>query len=558
MNYNLRFLVVIINVLYACMLYAQPTAFSIIQPSCSSPTGTIIINAYDRMHYSIDGTTWSANNTFTGVPPGSYFLYISDSENNSNVEKSTKPIILFPIRCTRLTLLVTDSSLKPIDGATVYIAGQLYSTNYDGMLTLVLPEGDYPFHIDAWDFANKSGTVVLSGTNLQQSIILETQPVLRYWISLYFINENGQRLEGTSLFIINHMFTTNEDGYVLLHLPDGHYPFLAEAVGFHDYNGSITVDGNDNSYTFKMTETAVKLNIHKTINNRNPLPGSEVTFTITVQNLGNIPAVGVTVSDTLATGYRYSNSQISRGIDLIQNSGLWIVGDMDCGSSDTLTIRAVVNAEGDYHNTAYISALYCSSIASSTVMVIPISYPIAHDDYLSLPRMGSSLINVMANDTDFNGEMLMGAAIRITHQLPSGALAEARPDGTIFIDYSNVPALVGEEYLEYEITNIHGLTARARLYVNVTLSDIFIPDTFSPNGDGINDYFVIPGADQLTGNELIVYNRWGNIVFQMINYDNSWDGCRSTGEPLPSGTYFFTFNPGNKTTLKKGFIYLTR
>jgi gliding motility-associated-like protein/uncharacterized repeat protein (TIGR01451 family) len=559
-NHNLRFLLVILCLLYKCILVAQPTAFSVIQPSCTTPAGTIVINYYEGMYYSLDGIHWKANNTFTEVTPGSYYLYIWNGENSLSIEKSSDPIIIYPIRCTRLTLYITDINSHPIDGATVSIGGQLYSTNSEGKLTLVLPEGVYPFHISAWDFADKSGTLTLTGTSMLEQVILDHQPVLRYWVTLYFINENGQPIKGATIYIQNNLFITNTHGYIVLHLTNGNYDFLAEEEDYHDYNGTFLIDGRDRSYTFIMTAATVHLNIEKTVSNNTPLPGSEVTFTITIQNLGTMPAMGVTVTDDLSPGYLYLSSHISRGIDLIQHGGLWIVGDMESGSSDTLTIHAEVKIDGDYyHNTAFVNAFPSSSFASSTVMVFPIGYPHAHDDYVSIPRKGSALINVTANDTDFNHQKLNGVTIRITKELPSGAFAETRPDGYIFIDYSMVPAFIGDEYLEYEVTSIHGFKARANLMVNVNLSDIFIPDTFSPNGDGINDYFVIPGVNQLPGNELVVFNRWGNIVFQMKNYDNSWDGrFASTHEHLPSGTYFYTFNPGNQNTLMKGFIYIIR
>ncbi len=57
--------------------------------------------------------------------------------------------------------------------------------------------------------------------------------------------------------------------------------------------------------------------------------------------------------------------------------------------------------------------------------------------------------------------------------------------------------------------------------IPVTGDDIFIPNTITPNGDGRNDQFKIPGIQRYPGSQLTVYNRWGNLVYQNKNYDNT-------------------------------------
>jgi gliding motility-associated-like protein len=89
-----------------------------------------------------------------------------------------------------------------------------------------------------------------------------------------------------------------------------------------------------------------------------------------------------------------------------------------------------------------------------------------------------------------------------------------------------------------------------------------IPEAFSPDGDGVNEFFVIKGIERLQDNEIIIFNRWGSEVFQMNKYDNTWDGKSQNplnvgGDELPSGTYFYLLD--TKTTkygVLKGYIYL--
>lgn len=66
-----------------------------------------------------------------------------------------------------------------------------------------------------------------------------------------------------------------------------------------------------------------------------------------------------------------------------------------------------------------------------------------------------------------------------------------------------------------------------------------IPDVISPNGDGINDVWVIPGIENYPDNQVFIFNRWGEKVFDMKSYMNNWSGTYSNGDPLAVGAYFY-------------------
>ncbi len=94
-------------------------------------------------------------------------------------------------------------------------------------------------------------------------------------------------------------------------------------------------------------------------------------------------------------------------------------------------------------------------------------------------------------------------------------------------------------------------------------NELNIPQGFSPNGDGVNDLFVIRGIDNFPNNQLTIINRWGNVVFKAQDYKNNWDGKSSEGlrfgsDDLPQGTYFYILDLGNNEKPYKGYIYLNR
>jgi len=87
---------------------------------------------------------------------------------------------------------------------------------------------------------------------------------------------------------------------------------------------------------------------------------------------------------------------------------------------------------------------------------------------------------------------------------------------------------------------------------------------FSPNGDGVNDTFIISCIDNYPNNVLEIYNRWGNVVYKQSGYKNDWSGSSNgrfiynENEDLPVGTYYYKLDLGDGSEPKLGWIYLNR
>ena len=107
--------------------------------------------------------------------------------------------------------------------------------------------------------------------------------------------------------------------------------------------------------------------------------------------------------------------------------------------------------------------------------------------------------------------------------------------------------------------------------------NVVVHNAFSPNGDGLNDVFIIDSIDEITcypENTVEIYNRWGILVFETSNYNNTsnaFDGTsrgRTTvnkSDGLPTGTYFYIINykslDGNnvmQSNKKDGYLYLSK
>ncbi len=87
-------------------------------------------------------------------------------------------------------------------------------------------------------------------------------------------------------------------------------------------------------------------------------------------------------------------------------------------------------------------------------------------------------------------------------------------------------------------TSDYGCIDSIRYQLMVINDSLTFPNIITPNGDGLNDFFVIKGltSDAYPNNQLVIYNRWGKVVYESNNYQNNFDG-----KGLPDGVYFYIF-----------------
>lgn len=114
----------------------------------------------------------------------------------------------------------------------------------------------------------------------------------------------------------------------------------------------------------------------------------------------------------------------------------------------------------------------------------------------------------------------------------------------------------GQNVFEWRVSldGCPDLTDQVRVFKESNITMMKIPSGFSPNDDGINDFFEIENIKP--GGSLIVYDRWGNTVYENSSYENGWEGNHQNGKELPEDTYFYVFTlPGERY---EGYLVIKR
>ncbi len=160
------------------------------------------------------------------------------------------------------------------------------------------------------------------------------------------------------------------------------------------------------------------------------------------------------------------------------------------------------------------------------------------------------------NNLDFS-------TLRLVNALTTrGAPASISTDFELIIDYDNLP-FTGTDRVVIEVCDLSGACIQQILDIEV-VGALEIFNGLSPNGDGINDIFLLKYIDVVEGaakNKVNIFNRWGDLVFDVKDYNNTdrvFKGESNSGRELPSGTYFYTIEFESGLQSIKGYITLIR
>ena len=118
------------------------------------------------------------------------------------------------------------------------------------------------------------------------------------------------------------------------------------------------------------------------------------------------------------------------------------------------------------------------------------------------------------------------------------------PNIAISNPHSLTPFVSPTQTTQYYLTANNGYCTITDFCEVIVRSGLEIPNTFSPNGDGINDAWEILGIDEFPDCFVQIYNRWGQLVFQTTGYSSGkqWDGTSQNGRELAPSVYYYVIN----------------
>jgi gliding motility-associated-like protein/uncharacterized repeat protein (TIGR01451 family) len=282
------------------------------------------------------------------------------------------------------------------------------------------------------------------------------------------------------------------------------------------------------------------------------LDGNRITYTFTVTNTGKNSLQGITLSDPkLGFNRKELTGTLVPGASMTYEE-VYLLTQADREAGRVIN-TATVNAETQIG--IVVTDRSGSEISNDipTTVTVP-GAPVAINDHAETRANAAVLIDILANDDPVNSRFDI-ATIVITEAPKSGTVF-INSDGTV--TYTPLPGFTGEDSFRYRVSDMDGYqTNIALVTINANFFKLSIANTFTPNGDGINDYFNIVGLNQYAENDLTIFNRWGSEIYRKQNYENNW-----SGEGLGEGTYFYLLKVKRKGSQQfevfKGWVLLKR
>lgn len=287
--------------------------------------------------------------------------------------------------------------------------------------------------------------------------------------------------------------------------------------------------------------------------------------------------------------YDWSNGSTTQDLNNV-NAGIYSVIITDAKGC-TISFTDTILSEGTISVSAVVTNVACYGQSTGAINIATLSgtAPFTYswntgstsEDLFNIPAGIYSLLAVDANGCQIGLNYMITQADSLFIELSSPVLSGGHNISTNGGSNGSIELDVTGGTLPYTYTwsngatieDLNDLTAGTYSVIvtdnngcavagQITLDQplpLDMPTGFSPNLDGKNDAFVVHGLEAFPDNEIFIYNRWGNLVYTTIGYNNDWMGTNTSGDHLPDATYFVILKvKGAEEITLTGYVDLRR
>lgn len=360
----------------------------------------------------------------------------------------------------------------------------------------------------------------------------------------------------------------------------------ASGASTYTWSGSGTVSNSiTDAPSVNTTYSVIGTDINGCSNSASVTVNVSNTPTVSISSPSTSVCMGYTMTVTAsgASSYNWSTGATTNTITVqpFTNTTFSVVGSNGGTCTDTaflsLTILPLPSVSASASNTLVCSGQTVNLSASGTAVTyvwtpgtliganqtVQVTAPITYTVYGQATN-GCAFLSTVLIDTKSGTTV---TPITSPSVICIGDSAKLSVVGGSVPSWSNnvvptvniVAPLVATTYT-YDATDVNGCASVVEFVVGIDPEcNVVIYNGFTPNGDGINDVWIIDNIDKYTNNKVYIYNRWGNEIFSVSDYNNTtnvWDG-KMNGQAITSGTYFFVIVDGSDKLIKKGWIEIT-
>lgn len=326
--------------------------------------------------------------------------------------------------------------------------------------------------------------------------------------------------------------------------------------------------------TVSINVRPIILELEKTVDRTRVGVGEIITYTITMTNNSGFELNNIILQDSLPEPMMFVSSSPAPS-----GESIWNIASLASNERISMSIEAMALSSGEVTNIV--------TVTIGDYQLSDESEPVIISSQVDLSISKSSLEVEIYQGNDFNYEIQVvnvgdtdALDVLITDNLPNG-LSFVKTTHTASSSELNVTSTANGQNITWTMASFPaGDTLTINLMVRadqlgsiinsvevttdeqeeLTPTDnmdqdvnevvgFFIPNVISPSAkDNKNDYFIIKGINQFASNKLVIFNRWGDHVFEAENYQNSWDA-----EGLGSGSYFYVLDVIDSSGKKQTF-----